>query len=551
MKPGRAAALRDLGYKAFRLGHAARARQHFSRALSLFRESCGEEHAVTATAFSDLGVAESALGDHAASRAHHERALRIRRNLLGPDHEDVATSLHNLGIVCRALGDLADAEAHHQAALRIWRVRFGPAHPAVARGLIALGHVAAQHEAHQDAASYWKKAADVLRGQPGPAAAQLASVLNNLGIAQRSLHNLDGAEASFEAALAEKPDMPEARHNLAALLARQGRAAEAKQHRDIALRQQSVFVETSLGARASVLILCGSDAGNVRLDHVLPETQFSRIWVFVEHVTQTQLQALPPHDAVFNAAGDPDLAAPIAAKLSALLALSTRRFLNPPARIAATRRDLLHHTLGARDGVVVPRTLRIARAGDIAAAGMAPPFLLRPAGSHGGAGTIRINDEHGLAGLDLGAAPAWYVSQFVDCRAADGLVRKYRIIFVDRQPYPYHLAISRHWMVHYFSADMPGHAWKLREEQAFLDDWRAVLGEGRAAAIDALGRAIDLDYCGVDFAIDAAGRLVIFEANATMLVHAESSDGPLAFKNKAVVDIVGAFGRLLLGLEDG
>jgi tetratricopeptide (TPR) repeat protein len=547
MKPGRAEALRDLGYKAFRLGNVARAHQHFARALSLFREAYGDDHAATATAFSDLGVAASALGDQAASRAHHEQALRIRSTLLGPDHEDVAASLHNLGVVSRARGDLVDAEAQHREALRIWQLRLGPAHAAVARGLIALGHVAAQRGAYEDAAAHWRNAADVLRAQPGKAGAQLASVLNNLGIAQRNLRDLKGAEASFAASLAAKPDMPEARHNLAALLARQGRAAEAKQHRDIALQQQNIFVETSQGARASVLILCGSDAGNVPLDHVLPETQFSRIWVFVEHATQAQLQALPPHDAVFNAAGDPDLAAPIAAKLSALLALSTGRFLNPPARIAATRRDLLHHTLGARDGVVVPRTLRIARAGDIAAAGMAPPLLLRPAGSHGGAGTRRIDDASGLAALDLVAAPAWYASEFIDCRAADGFVRKYRIIFVDRQAYPYHLAISGQWMVHYFSADMPGHAWKLQEEQAFLDDWRAVLGAPRATAIEAIGAAIDLDYCGVDFGIDAAGRLVIFEANATMLVHPESSEGPLAFKNKAVAEIVGAFGRLLLG----
>ncbi len=119
------------------------------------------------------------------------------------------------------------------------------------------------------------------------------------------------------------------------------------------------------------------------------------------------------------------------------------------------------------------------------------------------------------------------------------------MIFVDRVPYPYHLAISPHWLVHYFSADMQSAPWKLDEERRFLDDPLAALGATALHALAAIGRQLDLDYGGIDFALTAEGQVVVFEANATMLVHREAADGPLAHKNPYVDRIAQAFARLL------
>ncbi|HEY8084281.1 MAG TPA: hypothetical protein VIE69_01610, partial [Methylophilaceae bacterium] len=54
-----------------------------------------------------------------------------------------------------------------------------------------------------------------------------------------------------------------------------------------------------------------------------------------------------------------------------------------------------------------------------------------------------------------------------------------------------------------------------------------------------------LDYFGIDFSVMPDGRILIFEANATMLVHTESFHQQLKFKNSYVQKIIDAFDTLL------
>ena len=66
-------------------------------------------------------------------------------------------------------------------------------------------------------------------------------------------------------------------------------------------------------------------------------------------------------------------------------------------------------------------------------------------------------------------------------------------------------------------------------------------------AIRAIGQRLDLEFCGVDFSVLPDGRVLLFEANATMLAHLEASDGPLAYKNVYIDNILKAFWRVLEG----
>ena len=115
---------------------------------------------------------------------------------------------------------------------------------------------------------------------------------------------------------------------------------------------------------------------------------------------------------------------------------------------------------------------------------------------------------------------------------------------MDGVPHPYHLAISPHWLVHYVSADMLGAAAKCAEEERFLQQPAAVLGASGMAAVDEIGRRLGLDYAGVDFSLLPDGRLLVFEANATMLVHPETR-AELVYKNPFVTRILGAFEAML------
>jgi biotin carboxylase len=223
--------------------------------------------------------------------------------------------------------------------------------------------------------------------------------------------------------------------------------------------------------------------------------------------------------------------------------------LNPPARVAATFRHRIAETLAGIEHLIAPATIRltadeIAAKGLLAAvrnAGLEPPVIVRPTGSHGGEGLVLAADAESLSQAPREAGADAYVTAFHDYRSPDGYYRKYRMIFVDRATYPYHLAIGPRWMVHHRSADMEGDPARIAEETAFLHDPDAAIGARAMDAIRTIARRLDLDYGGIDFGVTPDGRVLLFAANATMLTHLEPADGPFAAKNAYIQPIVEAF----------
>jgi tetratricopeptide (TPR) repeat protein len=370
-----------------------------------------------------------------------------------------------------------------------------------------------------------------------------------------SLYLLTGQKAEAERfswlALAIDPDMVVPHQNLASLLAERGEMAKAKAHRDAAYGRQNLFVETAPDPRRRVLILSTSESGNVPFKFLLPRERYTRLNWIVEYAGEDQAARLPPYDLVFNAIGDPDLAPPTAAAVTRFLKVCQAPVFNDPARIEQTFRHRTAELLAGLPDVVTPKTIRLTSealaaeglAEQIARAGLAWPILARPIGSHGGHGLIRVDDPAGLAAIAPGQD--LYITEFRDYRSTDGAWRKYRMIFVDRRPYPYHLAVSDRWLVHHGTAAMSERPERLAEELRFLEDPEAAIGAKALAAISAIAGRLDLDYCGVDFSVLPDGSVLVFEANATMLVHPEEPDGPLAPKNPYVRRILDAFETMI------
>ena len=124
-------------------------------------------------------------------------------------------------------------------------------------------------------------------------------------------------------------------------------------------------------------------------------------------------------------------------------------------------------------------------------------------------------------------------------------MRKYRVLFVDGGLYPIHLALARQWKVHYFSAEMSERAEHRDEERAFLDDVERVLGSAGMAALGSIERAVRLDYGGVDFGRHRDGRLIVFEANATMTVNAPPDDPRWEYRRAAYARAIDAVRTLI------
>jgi Flp pilus assembly protein TadD len=350
-------------------------------------------------------------------------------------------------------------------------------------------------------------------------------------------HNLGEYELAVDAcrrAIALDPARLAAYSTLALALHRLNRMTEAEDVQAEWARRQGVVVTKCQRdcPDARILLISAAEICNVPTEFIFDREHFETISLYLlppsasPNEMTASTEALPDFDIAFNAVGDADRGAPFLNRAAAFCSTLDRPLLNPVERIARTRRDLLPSLLADIPGLVLPKTRRVTAAELVAVSAMAGEIeramLLRPIGSHGGDDLVRVERRADIAAY-IKAVPAdeYYQSEFWDFHSADGFYRKYRLIFVDRNVYPYHLAISKNWLVHYWRAEMTERM--QQEEVAFLSDFRSVFRGESADALYEVARRLDLDYAGMDCSILPDGRVLLFEANATMLVHLRES----------------------------
>jgi hypothetical protein len=365
------------------------------------------------------------------------------------------------------------------------------------------------------------------------------------------------AREHYEAALREMPDHPEAHQGLAYVLTEAGDMEGAAWHRRKGFERRAVQTMPYRGAGTPVrvLLLIAAAGGNIPTRHLLDDRVFETAVVAPEFYDLSQ--PLPPHQLIFNAIGDADLAGeslPFAEKVASL---SGAPLLNAPAAVMATGRERNAERLGRIAGVIAPRTASLPREelvgpDAIACHGLSFPLLLRTPGFHTGRHFVRVEDARalpeavaGLPGSELTAI------QFLDSRGADGKTRKYRVMMIDGALYPLHVAISSHWKIHYFTAEMADNAAHRAEDAAFLEDMPAVLGPRAMTALGEIQRVLGLDYAGIDFGLNAAGDVLLYEANATMVVNPPEPDERWAYRRPAVQRVLDAVRAMFLRKAGG
>ena len=136
--------------------------------------------------------------------------------------------------------------------------------------------------------------------------------------------------------------------------------------------------------------------------------------------------------------------------------------------------------------------------------------------------------------------------EYLDARGPDGLARKYRVMFIEGKMFPLHLAISHLWKVHYFTSGMADNAAHREEERRFLENMPTALGERAMAALDEIRSEVGLYYFGVDFALAADGSVLLFEANAAMVVIAPPPEPIWDYRRGPVAAILEAAKRMAL-----
>jgi glutathione synthase/RimK-type ligase-like ATP-grasp enzyme len=470
-----------------------------------------------------------------AARARREARLADVEALLAAGDNAVALAFER----ARLCDELGHTQAAHAAYLAV--LAREPAH---AGALNEFGRLLDRTGFHTAARTAYARAVEVHPGDP-LGHGNLATSLLDAG-------DTDAARRHYEIAVRLDPDNVVAHQCLAILLLRLGDDRAAAAHARIGFRAgASAWPYRGEGEPIPVLVIHSALGGNIPVDRFIDDRTFAKSTIVAEFFTS----ALPPHALVVNAIGDASRCRGALRAAAAILSATTAPIVNPPRSVAATARDATAAALARLPGVIAPLTKPFPRsqlgapgaAAALAAAGFDWPVIVRAPGFQTGKHCVLAEQPDGLARA-AAALPGkeLLVIQYVDVRsAADVNVRKYRVMIVDGAIFPLHLAISRHWMVHYFRADTAAQAEHRTEEAAFLADMHGVLGTQASAALSTIAQRLALDYGGIDFALDAQRRVVVFEANATMIVPPSRAE-PQPYRRAAVERIEAAVRTMLL-----
>jgi hypothetical protein len=422
---------------------------------------------------------------------------------------------------------------------------------------------------------------DILRKAP-----QNFSALNEFGTLLTQMGAIDAACRVYSEAILHHPENPMARVNLANLLLRANRHSEARGHYEAVLRIDPDHAEAHQGLGAvlsdlgdrtaarqhflkgfrnhaistlpyrgtkppvALLQLVSSGGGNIPTAALLDDTTFLTTVIVADHLDPAS--PLPPHQLIFNAIGDADLCEPALDAAVRLVARTTAPLINDPRAVLKTGRIGNSLRLGGVPHVVTPKTIAIGRdtlagpdgAAAIAQHGQVFPLLLRSPGYHTGRNFVLVVNAGELATTAAGLpGDELLVIEYLDARGSDGSARKYRVMMIAGKIYPLHLAISGNWKVHYFTSDMADKPDHRAEEAIFLGDMRTALGDKAMAALQDICEALGLDYAGVDFGVGPNGDLLLFEANATMVIAPLDPDERWAYRRPAI-------GRVLDAVRD-
>jgi hypothetical protein len=380
-----------------------------------------------------------------------------------------------------------------------------------------------------------------------------ANPVARVNLANLLLADSDSAAAKlqYEAALAIDAHLHEAHQGMAWVLKDIDRDA-AERHLQMGFAGHALVTKPYRGANVGIplLLLVCARGGNIPTDLWINDRRFTIHALYPEFYDPRV--ALPHHVLVVNAIGDADLCAAALSRCQDVLAHSRAPVINRPIRVQATGRAEIARRLGAIPGVIAPKIDTLPAIAILEADNLQFPLLLRRPGFHTGEHFVYVANPNELPkAIDsLSAAEELLLISYLDARGADGMSRKYRVMFIDGLMYPLHLAISPDWKIHYFSSAMGQNALFREEEQRFLEDMPAALGATAMRALQRICTTLELEYAGIDFAVAADGSILLFEANATMVVFPPSPDAMWDYRRRAIDSVLEAASRMLMRHAD-
>lgn len=362
-----------------------------------------------------------------------------------------------------------------------------------------------------------------------------------------------------EAASNDPPD-PGALLNMSMLLQLTGQPEAGLDLQAQALAMTRMFKRThgdGSGLRILAIVTPGDFMANTPLDFLLSGSDATAYFVYATPDGGLP-EEVPDHDVAFFAIGESTANYQTLLGIAPALAGWRRPIINGSAlTIAGLTRDGVCEMCADIPEIIAPSTTQVFREGVQAIAdGLAPlsdflepgtfPIIIRPIDSHAGRDLEKMDGPSDLkAYLAAKSGENFYITQFVDYSGPDGLFRKQRVAFLKGKPFISHMAISEHWMVHYLNASMDEKPERREEEAAFMDGFDQGFALRHSKAFEGLYRAFGLEYFAIDCAEMPDGRLLLFEADVAMIIHALDSPELYPYKPRAMAKLFsGVMGML-------
>ena len=285
-----------------------------------------------------------------------------------------------------------------------------------------------------------------------------------------------------------------------------------------------------------------------------PDYPHHRLQITRQMLRQGRRPQLTRYRHLLNLITEPEHNDRVLDNLRKLLRGVPGKVINRPEAVLRSSRDQMAKRLSDIPGLVAPKAARL-KAGTPEAvtalldkAGLGFPLIVREPGTHKGTTQARFDNPTELAAA-MRKGQEYIATEFVEYRSADGIYRKYRVFFIGSHTIFRHMLFSDYWVVHGKDRDrfMVGRTDLIQEEKAMFASAEGAFPEAIKRVLAAVRKRIDLDYFGIDFGIMPDGRLLLFEANATMNFFSLLPSDEFAYVRACVPPARAAF-RELLGL---
>jgi glutathione synthase/RimK-type ligase-like ATP-grasp enzyme len=254
---------------------------------------------------------------------------------------------------------------------------------------------------------------------------------------------------------------------------------------------------------------------------------------------------------VLNLVTDPDINPIVLGHAHRYLKGYKGRVINRPDAVLGSTRDQQARLLAEIGGLIAPRTARFLGRLNLAVAaiertGLQFPAILRLVGTHGGQVLGLMRDREMLLEA-IKADHAYYLTEFVDSRIPGGLYQKIRVFYFGETPIVRHRLVSDRWNIH--AADrarvLATRPADIRFERALMEDGFVVLPNAVQETLKKIRARVALDFFGIDFTTMPDGRVLMFEANATMSFFPIIDKAPFDYAGPMVERARRAFDNML------